>query len=89
MSFISRSVSTLQAIGLFLWRLPGRTLIFFVRIYQLTLSPIFGRQCRFSPTCSQYFIEAVKKYGAVRGSLKGIWRICRCNPFGKSGYDPP
>ena len=73
----------------FLYRLPARTLILLVRLYQLTLSPIFGRQCRFQPTCSHYMIEAVEKYGALRGSLKGIWRILRCNPFARGGYDPP
>jgi putative membrane protein insertion efficiency factor len=73
----------------FLYRLPARTLIFLVRIYQWTLSPIFGRQCRFQPTCSHYMIGAVEKYGAVRGFLKGIWRILRCNPFCAGGYDPP
>ncbi|MFN0020413.1 MAG: membrane protein insertion efficiency factor YidD [Pirellulaceae bacterium] len=70
-------------------RLPGLFLIFLVRIYQWTLSPIFGRQCRFQPTCSHYFIGAVEKYGAIRGSFKGIWRICRCNPFCRGGDDPP
>lgn len=72
-----------------LQRLPAQMLIAAVRVYQLTLSPIFGRQCRFAPTCSHYFIEAVEKYGAVRGTLKGAWRICRCNPLCKGGYDPP
>jgi putative membrane protein insertion efficiency factor len=71
------------------WRLPSLLLIFLVRIYQWTLSPIIGRQCRFQPTCSHYFIGAVEKYGAVWGSLKGIWRICRCNPFCRGGDDPP
>ena len=89
MTFISRSVSIFKAAGLFVWRLPGMILIFLVRIYQLTLSPIVGRQCRFQPTCSNYTIQAIKKYGAVRGSLKGFWRICRCNPFCKGGFDPP
>ncbi len=70
-------------------RLPGLTLIGLVRIYQWTLSPLIGRQCRFQPTCSNYFIGAVEKYGAIRGSLKGIWRICRCNPFCQGGEDPP
>ena len=70
-------------------RIPSRILIGLVRIYQWTLSPIIGRQCRFQPTCSHYFIGAVEKYGAVRGSAKGIWRICRCNPFCRGGYDPP
>ena len=73
----------------FFVRLPGLLLIGFVRIYQWTLSPIIGRQCRFQPTCSHYFIGAVEKYGAIRGSLKGSWRICRCNPFCRGGDDPP
>jgi uncharacterized protein len=70
-------------------RIPALAIIGLVRLYQLTLSPIFGRNCRFQPTCSHYMIQAVEKYGAVRGALKGIWRILRCNPFGGSGYDPP
>lgn len=60
-----------------------------VRLYQIFLSPIFGRQCRFQPTCSHYYIGAVQKYGPVRGSLKGLWRICRCHPFCQGGFDPP
>jgi uncharacterized protein len=64
-------------------------LISCVRLYQLLLSPIFGRQCRFQPTCSHYYIGAVRKYGPIRGSLKGLWRICRCNPFCQGGDDPP
>lgn len=70
-------------------RLPSGLLVAIVRLYQIFLSPIFGRQCRFHPTCSAYFIEAVQKYGAVRGSLKGVWRICRCNPWNPGGFDPP
>lgn len=73
----------------FVVRLPGLILIKLVRVYQIFLSPIMGQQCRFSPTCSAYFIEAVEKYGAVVGSAKGIWRICRCNPFHSGGHDPP
>lgn len=70
-------------------RVPSCVLIGMVRLYQWTLSPIFGRQCRFQPTCSHYFIQAVEKYGALRGTLKGIWRILRCNPLCRGGYDPP
>jgi len=70
-------------------RLPALVIIAGVRLYQLTLSPIFGRQCRFRPTCSNYMIEAVEKYGAIRGTIKGLWRILRCNPFCRGGYDPP
>jgi putative membrane protein insertion efficiency factor len=73
----------------FIVRLPGLFLIGLVRIYQWTLSPIIGRQCRFQPTCSHYMIGAVQKYGAVRGTLKGLWRILRCNPFSPGGFDPP
>lgn len=78
-----------REIGAFARRLPGRVLILLVRAYQWTLSPIIGRQCRFHPTCSNYFIGAVQKYGAVRGSLRGVWRICRCHPWNPGGYDPP
>ncbi|HEX3997891.1 MAG TPA: membrane protein insertion efficiency factor YidD [Pirellulales bacterium] len=77
----------------FLWAtlvgLPSWTLIALVRLYQIFLSPIFGRQCRFQPTCSNYFIGAVLKYGAIWGSLKGVARILRCNPFCRGGWDPP
>ena len=72
-----------------LLRLPSLAVIGLVRLYQMTLSPIIGRQCRFRPTCSQYMIEAVEKYGAVKGTSKGLWRILRCNPFCRGGYDPP
>ncbi len=75
----------LQAIA----RLPARTIIGLVRVYQWTLSPLVGRQCRFQPTCSNYMIQAIEKYGAVRGVVKGVWRIIRCNPFCQAGYDPP
>lgn len=70
-------------------RAPGRILIALVRVYQWTLSPIVGRQCRFTPTCSNYFIGAVEKYGAIRGAWRGIGRICRCHPFHPGGEDPP
>ncbi|MFG0335846.1 MAG: membrane protein insertion efficiency factor YidD [Maioricimonas sp. JB049] len=69
--------------------LPARALILLVRFYQICLSPLIGQRCRFTPSCSQYFIEAVRKYGAVRGAAKGVWRICRCHPFTPGGYDPP
>jgi len=76
----------------FLWAtlagLPSWLLIVAVRLYQIFLSPVLGRQCRFTPTCSQYFILAVQKYGAVRGAWRGVLRICRCQPFHPGGYDP-
>ncbi len=72
-----------------IWNLPSALLIGLVRLYQLVLSPFLGGQCRFQPTCSHYFIEAVEKYGAISGTCRGVWRILRCNPFGGTGYDPP
>ncbi len=69
--------------------LPSLLLIGLVRAYQLLISPLLGPRCRFTPTCSQYFIGAVRKYGALRGSLRGFWRICKCHPFHPGGHDPP
>ena len=79
----------MRGVLLFFWRLPRYLLVAGVRLYQITLSPYLGQQCRFQPTCSHYFIQAVEKYGAVRGSLMGVWRIFRCNPWCEGGYDPP
>jgi uncharacterized protein len=69
--------------------IPANLLVGLVRIYQLLLSPIFGGRCRFYPSCSEYFILAVRKYGAISGSFRGAWRILRCHPFNAGGYDPP
>lgn len=60
-----------------------------IRFYQRGISPLLGNNCRFTPSCSQYMIEAIEKYGTIRGILKGLWRIARCHPFCKGGYDPP
>lgn len=60
-----------------------------VRLYQILLSPLLGKNCRFTPSCSNYFIQAVRKYGPIKGAVKGVWRICRCQPFNPGGYDPP
>lgn len=65
-----------------------KILIFFIRIYRKYISPIKKPCCRFYPTCSQYAIEAISKYGALKGTGKAICRIARCNPFCKGGYDP-
>ena len=73
-------------------RWPGwllaRMMILLVRLYQVTLSPLVGRKCRFQPTCSHYFIEAVEVHGALRGAAMGVWRVLRCNPLCKGGCDP-
>lgn len=68
---------------------PAAMLILAVRCYQWTISPLIGPCCRFEPTCSTYFIVAVRKYGAVRGTLLGLRRIGRCHPWNPGGYDPP
>jgi putative membrane protein insertion efficiency factor len=62
--------------------------ILIIRIYQGAISPLFPSSCRFTPTCSAYGIEALRKYGAVKGGWLTLKRILSCNPFGKSGYDP-
>jgi putative membrane protein insertion efficiency factor len=68
--------------------LPALCAIRMVRLYQRTLSPLVGGHCRYQPTCSAYFIEAVEKKGFWIGSAKGIWRLLRCHPFSRGGYDP-
>lgn len=62
--------------------------ILLIRIYQYTLSPFIGRQCRFTPTCSNYSIEAFRKHGPIKGIYLTIKRITRCHPWGGHGYDP-
>lgn len=60
-----------------------------IRLYQRFLSPLKGQpSCRFSPTCSQYCVEAVREWGILIGSALTLWRVLRCNPFGKGGFDP-
>jgi uncharacterized protein len=59
-----------------------------IKIYQLIISPILGPKCRFTPTCSQYSAEALKKYGIFKGTWLSVKRIARCRPGGGSGYDP-
>ena len=62
--------------------------IFLIRVYQWTLSPLLGSNCRFHPTCSAYGVEAFRKWGAWRGLGLTLRRISRCHPWGASGYDP-
>ena len=62
--------------------------IFCIRFYQKHVSPLFPPCCKYYPTCSQYAVEAITKYGVIKGSLLAVWRILRCNPFSKGGYDP-
>ncbi|MCA9274034.1 MAG: membrane protein insertion efficiency factor YidD [Phycisphaerales bacterium] len=69
-------------------RLFAWPLILLVRVYQATLSPFLGGQCRYHPTCSHYAIQALKEYGAAKGAAMAVRRIARCHPFAKGGYDP-
>lgn len=60
-----------------------------VRAYQLAISPWLPRSCRYRPTCSQYAIEAIRRYGPIRGAAKSLLRIARCHPWAEGGWDPP
>ncbi len=59
-----------------------------IRFYRAFVSPMLPPSCRFQPTCSEYGYEAIAKYGIIRGGRLAVWRILRCNPFGRGGYDP-
>jgi hypothetical protein len=72
-----------------LWRWPTWLAIGMVRLYQILISPILGRNCRFYPSCSNYYIQAVQKYGLIAGSWRGCLRFLRCHPFHPGGFDPP
>ena len=63
-------------------------LLVFIQFYRNYLSPLKSTKCPYIPTCSEYAVEAVEKYGFVKGGLLMVWRILRCNPFSKGGYDP-
>ncbi|CAN5365969.1 hypothetical protein BH10PSE7_BH10PSE7_27180 [soil metagenome] len=65
-----------------------RLLLSAIRIYQLSFSMIFGRSCRFLPTCSDYAAEAIRRHGLARGTLLALARISRCHPWGGDGFDP-
>lgn len=66
----------------------GFLMIGCIKLYQWTLSPLIGRACRYTPTCSNYGIEAIRKYGPLKGGWLTLKRVLSCHPWGKSGYDP-
>ena len=66
----------------------SKILCFLIRAYQVCISPLFPGCCRFEPTCSTYAMEAIKKYGPVKGVFLSFKRILKCNPFHEGGYDP-
>ncbi|MGH2694475.1 MAG: membrane protein insertion efficiency factor YidD [Actinomycetota bacterium] len=67
---------------------PARVLVFVIGLYRRLLSPLFGRHCRYEPTCSAYALEAIRSYGAVRGAGLAVRRIARCHPWAPGGVDP-
>jgi hypothetical protein len=66
----------------------ARLVVLLIRGYQVTLSPLLPSACRYQPTCSRYALEAVERYGALKGTWMGAKRIARCHPFHPGGYDP-
>ncbi|MBU7007552.1 membrane protein insertion efficiency factor YidD [Phosphitispora fastidiosa] len=65
-----------------------KLLILIIKVYQKVLSPMKPNSCRFYPTCSEYALQAIAKYGVIKGTLKALARIIRCHPFNPGGYDP-
>ncbi len=78
----------LMIINLFISNLFKLLFINFIKIYQRFVSPFFPSSCKFSPSCSKYGIEAITKYGVLKGSVLTVKRILKCNPWSKGGYDP-
>ena len=66
----------------------GNVLVALIRVYQRWVSPFLGAHCRFTPTCSQYAIEAIRTHGPIVGAGYALWRIARCQPLCRGGYDP-
>jgi len=83
-----RMIDSIKHFGHKVLHCIGWLLIQPIRFYQKFLSPLKPPTCRFTPTCSQYAIEAIRKHGPFKGLALAVWRILRCNPWGGSGYDP-
>ena len=69
-------------------RYPRSVALLLLRAYKYAISPMFPPSCRYTPTCSEYAVEAIDRYGVVRGSAMSVWRLLRCHPFVRGGYDP-
>lgn len=79
----------LRDLPLTFWNLPRIPLLALIRLYQKIVSPALPEgTCRFYPSCSHYGYQAIYKYGALKGSLMAVWRVIRCNPFNRGGFDP-
>ncbi|MCF0178058.1 MAG: membrane protein insertion efficiency factor YidD [Bacteroidales bacterium] len=75
------------------WKKWGRPIVtwpflMLIKFYKIAISPFLGNNCRYTPTCSQYAMEAIQKYGLIKGGYLAARRLLRCHPFGGSGYDP-
>jgi len=81
-------VDAFKSFGHAVLRFIGWLLILPIRFYQKFISPLKPPTCRFTPTCSTYAIQAIRKHGPFKGLALAVWRILRCNPWGGSGYDP-
>jgi putative membrane protein insertion efficiency factor len=69
-------------------RRPRELFVGVLRVYQRAISPAFPRRCKYYPTCSEYAVQAVRRYGILRGTVLAAWRLLRCNPLSDGGYDP-
>ena len=65
-----------------------RVLLWLLRFYKREISPLLPNACKYTPTCSEYAMEAIEVHGVLKGSLLAVWRLLRCNPFSRGGYDP-
>jgi uncharacterized protein len=69
-------------------RVPAAIAVGMLRVYQRWISPAFGQRCRYYPSCSEYAVQAVRQFGILRGLILAGWRLLRCNPFSRGGFDP-
>ncbi len=69
-------------------QLPARGAMALIRFYKRQISPSLGQNCKYDPSCSTYALTAIERHGLVKGSILATWRLLRCNPFSKGGYDP-
>lgn len=69
-------------------RAPRSLVVFLLRLYQRWVSPAFGPRCRYYPSCSEYAVQAVQRFGILRGLVLATWRLLRCNPWSRGGFDP-
>lgn len=85
---MGKQINLAMRMALFISKVMKWALLAPIYLYRYTLSPLFGANCRFSPTCSTYAVEALQKHGVLHGSLLIVKRIMKCHPWGGSGYDP-